>query len=383
MGGLILSVAVLVVVVSIINGFERELRERVMGVLPHIVAESDSGLSRSSVDRVLQAQPYPGLVGLAPYIRGTVLLAAQGKIHGAEVTAVDPESYPQVTDLPRYTHGGALSSLNQERYGIILGARLAAKLGVQPGDNVLVILPLGSVTPAGAIPRQRRFTVVDLFSSQSQIDGHNALISLNAGQRLFRMGTKVHGLQGRLNNLFELEVARTELYRALGRDNVRVRSWVRTQGNLYEAIAVQKVTMFVLLSFLVAVAAFNLVSGLMMIVEQRKNDVAVLRTLGAASGTIIRLFCALGLFLAVSGIVMGILSGAAFALALPVVFNYASQALELNIMSQYFIGYLPVDVRMIDLAWIAAAALGLSLMATIYPAWQASRLLPSRVLAHE
>ena len=176
---------------------------------------------------------------------------------------------------------------------------------------------------------------------------------------------------------------RTELYRALGRDNVRVRSWVRTQGNLYEAIAVQKVTMFVLLSFLVAVAAFNLVSGLMMIVEQRKNDVAVLRTLGAASGTIIRLFCALGLFLAVSGIVMGILSGAAFALALPVVFNYASQALELNIMSQYFIGYLPVDVRMIDLAWIAAAALGLSLMATIYPAWQASRLLPSRVLAHE
>ena len=197
------------------------------------------------------------------------------------------------------------------------------------------------------------------------------------------MGTKVHGLQGRLNNLFELEVARTELYRALGRDNVRVRSWVRTQGNLYEAIAVQKVTMFVLLSFLVAVAAFNLVSGLMMIVEQRKNDVAVLRTLGAASGTIIRLFCALGLFLAVSGIVMGILSGAAFALALPVVFNYASQALELNIMSQYFIGYLPVDVRMIDLAWIAAAALGLSLMATIYPAWQASRLLPSRVLAHE
>ena len=156
MGGLILSVAVLVVVVSIINGFERELRERVMGVLPHIVAESDSGLSRSSVDRVLQAQPYPGLVGLAPYIRGTVLLAAQGKIHGAEVTAVDPEGYPQVTDLPRYTHGGELSSLNQERYGIILGARLAAKLGVQPGDNVLVILPLGSVTPAGAIPRQRR-----------------------------------------------------------------------------------------------------------------------------------------------------------------------------------------------------------------------------------
>jgi len=193
----------------------------------------------------------------------------------------------------------------------------------------------------------------------------------------------VHGVQGRLQDLFNTEPARAALYRGLGEDRVRVRSWMTSQGNLYQAIAVQKLTMFILLSFLVAVAAFNLVSGLMMIVEQRQNDIAVLRTLGSDTASVVWLFCTLGLMLAVGGIAAGLLLGSGIAVALPGLFNGVSAALDLNLMSQYPISYLPVDVRLADLLQVGAAALLLTLAATLYPAWRAARLLPSRVLAHE
>jgi lipoprotein-releasing system permease protein len=381
--GLILSVAVLVVVVSVVNGFERELRQRVMGVLPHIVAESYAGLDPRQVADFVEQGPHAGLLAVAPYVSGTALLAANGQIRGASLTGIEAESYTEVTDLASYTGKDGLASLTEARYGIVLGIRLAAKLNLRVGDDVLVILPVGSVTPAGAIPRQRRFKVVDTFNSQSQLDGQTALVSLASAQRLFRSGAKVHGVQGRLTNLFDINEARQALYQGLGEDRVRVRSWMSTQGNLYQAIAVQKLTMFILLSFLVAVAAFNLVSGLMMIVEQRKNDVAVLRTMGAGSASVLWLFCTLGLVLATGGIVLGVFIGSGLALSLPGLFSYLSQTFDLNLMSQYFISYLPVDVRLADLLQIALAALFLSLCATLYPAWQAARLLPSRVLAHE
>ncbi len=381
--GLILSVAVLVVVLSVVNGFEREMRERILGVLPHIAAESFAGLSASEVQALLAAGPHDGLAGLAPYVSGTVLLVAGDIIQGALVTGVDSRQHGAVTDIPRYTRAGSLQSLDETRYGVIVGAKLAKQLGVDIGDQVLVVLPVGAVTPAGAVPRQRRFTVVDTFDSNSLLDGQQALISLQSAQKLFRTGSRVHGVQGRLVDLFETEPARMALYRELGEDKVRVRSWMTTQGNLYQAIAVQKLTMFILLSFLVAVAAFNLVSGLMMIVEQRKSDVAILRTLGSGSRAVLWLFCTLGVLLSSSGILLGLGVGSALALALPKIYSSVSSAFELNLMSQYFIGYLPVDVRIADLIQVGIAALLLTLFATLYPAWRASRLLPSQVLAHE
>lgn len=381
--GLILSVAVLVVVVSVVNGFERELRERVLGVLPHITAEGYAGLTMPEVTEFLARGPHPGLLALTPYVSGTVLLSANGKIHGAGITGVEPSSYAQVTDLVDYTQAGTLDALRDTRYGIVLGARLANMLALAVGDRVLVVLPVGAVTPAGAVPRQRHFTVVDVFDSQSQLDGQTALISIASAQRLFRTGKRVHGVQGRLADLFQVETPRRILYDQLGEQRVRVRSWMSTHGNLYQAIAVQKLTMFVLLSFLVAVAAFNLVSGLMMIVEQRKNDVAILRTLGTSSGSVLLLFCVLGMILAVSGIALGLAVGVLAAMGLPHLYASVSSLFELDLMTQYFIAYLPVDVRAEDLGQICFAALALALFASIYPAWRAARLLPSRVLAHE
>ncbi len=381
--GLALSVAVLVVVVSVVNGFERELRERVMGVLPHITAEGYAGLTTAEVSQFIANAPYPGLSALAPFVRGTVLLSANGSIQGASITGIDPSSYSQVTDLAQYTQRHTLASLHDTRYSIIVGATLARKLALSIGDQVLVVLPVGAITPAGAVPRQRRFRVVDIFDSQSQSDSQTALISLSSAQRLFRLGDKVHGVQGRLVDLFQIEGPRRLFYDKLGEQRVRVQSWMGTHGNLYQAIAVQKLTMFVLLSFLIAVAAFNLVSGLIMIVEQRKNDIAVLRTLGLGSASILTLFCTLGLALSVSGIAIGLGIGVAIATALPHLYASVSATFELNLMSQYFIAYLPVDVRLADLLQISLGALLLAAFATVYPAWRATRLIPSQVLAHE
>ncbi|XOV81582.1 MAG: FtsX-like permease family protein [bacterium] len=381
--GLILSVAVLVIVLSIVNGFERELRDRVLGVLPHITAQVPAGLQTSQWQALVADQPLAGITALAPYISGTALLAANNRIQGINLTGIDSTTYGQVTDVVKYTRSQGFAALDATPYGIVLGARLARTLELETGDRVLVVLPVGAVTPAGALPRQRRFQVVDIFDSQSQLDGQLALITLSSAEKMFRTVGRVHGVQGRLQDLFLTQGAQNALQEALAGTSVRVRTWMDTHGNLYQAIAVQKMTMFVLLSFLVAVAAFNLVSGLMMIVEQRKNDVAVLRTLGADTRMIMMLFCTLGLLLALSGIVIGILTGSVVAWGLPDVYAVATQWFGLDLMSQYFIAYLPVDVRPADLLQVAVAAFVLTLLATLYPAWRATRLLPSRVLAHE
>jgi len=374
---------VLVIVLSVVNGFERELRERVLGVLPHVTAQGYSSLAPDDVEAFVQGTPYSGIDAIAPYVSGTVLLAAKGKIRGATVTGVEAQSYARVTDIALYTTERSLAVLDTTRYGILLGARLADDLRLKHGDQVLVILPVGAVTPAGAVPRQRRFTVLDTFNSQSQLDGQTAFISLASAQRLFRTGKLVHGVQARLTDLFDTQSAREALYQGFGEQRVRVRSWMSTHGNLYQAIAVQKLTMFILLSFLVGVAAFNLVSGLMMIVEQRKNDVAILRTLGSRGGSVMWLFCSLGVVLASSGIVAGVIAGVGIAWSLPYIYSGLSGAFGVDLMTQYFIAYLPVDVRVQDILQISGAALALAIVATVYPARRAARMLPSRVLAHE
>ena len=222
-----------------------------------------------------------------------------------------------------------------------------------------------------------------VFTSDSQLDGQAVFTNLKAGQVLFRTGDSVHGVQGRLADLFEFGAAGKFLESHLRNTGARISSWMRTYGPLYRAIAVQKLTMFVLLSFLVGVAAFNLVSGLVMIVEQRKNDVAVLRTLGARSPTLLMLFVLVGLSVAIVGVLMGLLLGVALAQALPGLFSWLNQQLDAGLMSQYFISYLPVDVRLNDLAQVGLASTVIALLATIYPAWRATRLLPSQVLAQE
>lgn len=378
--GLALSVAVLVIVVSVINGFERELEERVLGVLPHLTVQGRSPLPRDDED-VAALERLRGVAGVAPVIEGTGLAAVSDRVSGVLIAGIDPEQHSRVSDYAR--HLSSAPNLAPGDYSVILGIGVARALGVAEGDDVTLVLPAATVTPAGLYPRQKRFQVTGILRSQSEVDGRAAYVHLADAQKLFRLGERVHGYQLRLEDLFQADAVAGSAVARLGPERVSARSWMRTHGNLYRAIGVQKSTMFVLLSFLVAVAAFNLVSTLVMVVNQRSGDVAILRTLGSGTGTIVGAFVLLGVLLGGLGVIVGAGLGSAVAMSLPWLYASITQALELDLMNQYFVSYLPVQVRPGDLTGIVGTALVLCVFSTFYPAWRAATLAPSRVLSNE
>ena len=383
--GLALSIAVLVVVLSVVNGFERELRERVFGVLPHAGLWGDQPFV-PSVLKASKVTAVPGVLAAVPIVQGSALAVAGDAVQGVLLTGAEPAAYRHVSGMESFlgpTGATTLDALRPGGFGVILGARLAARLGVGVGDSVRLMLPLGSLTLAGMLPRQKRFQVVALLRSGSELDARAAFIHLADAQRLFRLGGQVHGYQLRLADLDAANALAGQAVRRLGEDRFFARTWQHSHGNLHRAIGAQKATLFVLLAFLVGVAAFNLVSTLIMTVEQRGADIAILKTMGAASAPLIGCFVLLGALIGVVGILIGIAFGTAVATGLPAVFAWINEGLNLDLMSQYFISYLPVDIWPSDLARIATVSFTLCVACTLYPAWRAARLLPSRVLAHE
>jgi lipoprotein-releasing system permease protein len=378
--GLALSVAVLVVVVSVINGFERELERRVFGVLPHVTVYGRSPLQDSPADRDTLAA-IQGVSGVAPFVQGAGLAAVADRVAGVLILGIDPASQDAVSAYRDHVREDVV--LQPDSYRVVLGAGVAARLGVGMGDRVTLVLPAATVTPAGVFPRQKTFEVAGLLRSQSEVDARAAYVHIADAARLFRLGDRVHGYQLRAENLFAADAIAASATARLGRERVMAQAWTRTHGNLYRAIGVQKSTMFILLSFLVAVAAFNLVSTLVMVVNQRSGDVAILRTLGGGSGTVVGAFVLLGILLGGAGICVGAAAGAGLAQALPPLYDWVSSALSLDLMNQYFVNYLPVEVRLADLTGIVGTAFVLCLLSTLYPAWRASALAPARVLAHE
>ena len=383
--GLALSVAVLVMVLSVVNGFERELRERVFGVLPHAGLWGDQPFVPSTL-QASQLTASPGVLGAVPIVQGSALAVAGDQVQSLLLTGAEPTAYRRVSGMEPFLEAAGtatLDALEPGGFGVILGARLAARLGVGVGDPVRLMLPLGSLTLAGMLPRQKRFRVVALLRSGSELDARAAFIHLADAQRLFRLGGQVHGYQLRLADLDAANALAGQAVRRLGEDRFFARTWQHSHGNLHRAIGAQKATLFVLLAFLVGVAAFNLVSTLIMTVEQRGADIAILKTMGAASAPLIGCFVLLGALIGSVGILIGVAFGTAVAAGLPAVFAWINDGMNLDLMSQYFISYLPVDIWPSDLARIATVSFILCVACTLYPAWRAARLLPSRVLAHE
>ena len=383
--GLALSVAVLVVVLSVVNGFERELRERVFGVLPHAGLWGDQPFVPSTLE-ASKLTAVPGVLAAVPIVQGSALAVAGDAVQGVLLTGAEPAAYRHVSGMESFlgpTGATTLDALRPGGFGVILGARLASRLGVGVGDPVRLMLPLGSLTLAGMLPRQKRFQVVALLRSGSELDARAAFIHLADAQRLFRLGGKAHGYQLRLVDLDAANALAGQAVRRLGEDRFFARTWQHSHGNLHRAIGAQKATLFVLLAFLVGVAAFNLISTLIMTVEQRGADIAILKTMGAASAPLIGCFVLLGALIGVVGILIGVACGTAVAAGLPAVFAWVNDGLNLDLMSQYFISYLPVAIWPSDLARIATVSFTLCVACTLYPAWRAARLLPSRVLAHE
>lgn len=378
--GLGLSVAVLVIVVSVINGFEQELKSRVFGLLPHLSFYGRDGLESSAEDLNL-LRAIPGVGGAEKFVQGVGLAAITDEVASVVITGIEPGRYDRVSDLFQFLPDDV--QLLPGEFGLLLGAGVAQELDVEVADRVSLVLPSATVTPAGLFPRQKRFVVKGIIRSSSELDARAAYIHLDDARRLFRLGKRVHGYQLRLDDLFSAAQIAAVGMDSLGRDRVFARTWMRSHGNLFRAIGVQKTTMFVLLSFLVAVAAFNLVSTLVMVVDQRSGDVAIMRTLGSDTGTVVGAFVMLGATLGVVGVGLGLLTGSAIALALPALYSWITNSFGLDLMNQYFVSYLPVQVRLADLAGISITALVLCILSTLYPALRAAGLRPSEVLAHE
>ncbi|GAB5414052.1 MAG: lipoprotein-releasing ABC transporter permease subunit [Congregibacter sp.] len=381
--GMMLGVASLIVVLSVMNGFGAELRGRILALVPHAYVELLPGEPLS--ERLVlaeQLETLPEVVAATPFQRETVLLSGSFRQQGAVMFGLDPAVQSRVTDLDRYMLRGDLAAL-EEGFSVVLGVTLARNLGVIPGDTVRVVLPQLTTTPLGVFPRSRSLTVVGLFEVGAQQDAQLAYVSLDTADRLLR-GRSVQGLQLRLNDMMAASSVAVDVLPAAG-EGARVVPWMETQGTLFRAVRMEKITVAILLLSVVLVAAFNIVSTLAMAVAEKRSDIAVLRTMGATPGEISRIFVTQGLGLACLGIAGGALAGIALASNIGTLVDSVERLFGQRLFDPqvYYISSLPSQLQMMDVLWVVLSALMLSLLATLYPAWRASRIAPAEVLRYE
>lgn len=382
--GMVLGVATLITVLSVMNGFAGELRQRILSLVPHGYIQPVQGSLADWRDLADSVRGQPGVTGVAPFIDAQVILAGPRQLQGARLTAVDPVLEPEVSRMAESLLAGDLAASLEQPFSIVLGTALAAALEVGPGDEVEVTLPRLTVTPLGTFPRTKRLQVSGLFRVNAQPDSQQAYVSLETGQRLLARGAAVDGLQVATRDLMAAPEILDGLAAGLP-EGLQVSNWTQSQGSLFRAVRMEKLMVALLLLSVVAVAAFNIVSTLVMSVAEKRGDIAVLRTLGARAGGIVAIFVAHGLGLALLGIGVGVLLGVVISLQVARV-TAALEAwfgVKLFDPAVYFISELPAQLLWSDVVAVVVAALVLSLLATLYPAWRASRIAPAEVLRYE
>lgn len=382
--GMALGIASLITVLSVMNGFAGELRDRILSLVPHLQVEATEGHLKhwpALADSILLRD---AVQGVAPYIESKVLLSSGRSVRGSIVSAIDPRAEATVSEVSQHMQRGDLQALADERYSIVIGALQARILNVDLGDTVEITVPRLTVTPMGSFPRRKRFTVVGIFEVGAELDSSQAYINLEAGQKLFGMHQAVEGLRVRLTDLFAAPSFAAQLQQELG-ETVEVRDWGRSQGSLFAAIRMEKVMMTVLLLSVVAVAAFNIISTLTMAVTEKRSDIAVLRTMGARASSVMAIFVSQGLLLALVGIALGVVVGVTLALNISEVTLFVERLFGTKLFNPqvYFISDLPSRLMWQDVAVVAGLALLLSLLATLFPAWRATRIAPAEVLRYE
>ncbi|MGA6104321.1 lipoprotein-releasing ABC transporter permease subunit [Pseudomonas solani] len=384
--GLALGVLVMILVLSVMNGFDREMRERVLGMVPHATIESATPINdwQALADKV-RAQP--GIAAVAPFTQMQGLLTNNGKVQKVLVNAVDPVLEGQVSIIDDYFKLGDLASLRAGEFGIVIGDKAATKLGVGMGDKVTFVLPEVAVTPAGVFPRMKRFTVVGIFHvGAGELDGALAVANIKDTARLHRWKPdQVQGLRLKLDDLFQAPRVAWQIAGQLKGEDFYARDWTRTHGNLYQAIRMEKTMIGLLLLLIVAVAAFNIISTLVMVVTDKKGDIAILRTLGATPGQIMGIFMVQGTVIGVVGTAIGCVLGILAALNVSAAISWLEDVLGHKFLSAdvYFIDYLPSQLMLEDVVLVCGAALVLSFFATLYPAWRAARTQPAEALRYE
>ncbi|WP_404362061.1 lipoprotein-releasing ABC transporter permease subunit [Marinobacter sp.] len=381
--GLMLGVAVLIIVLSVMNGFDRELKQRILGMVPHAVIRGDEVLEDwQRVDRI--ATEHASVIAAAPFVQGQGMVTGGGNVRGILLNGVLPEEERAVSIIEDHMIEGELGNLKPGEFGIIVGKLMAASLRLQIGDKVTVVMPEATVTPAGVLPRLKRFTVKGVFSVGAELDGNYTLVHMADAATLMRTGGKAHGVRLLLDDLFKApRVAREVAQDMSGR--FLVSDWTRTHGNLFQAIRMEKTMIGLLLMFIVAVAAFNIVSTLVMVVTDKKADIAILRTMGATPGRIMRIFIVQGAVIGIVGTLVGMTLGVLGAMNISSFISWLEAVLGHQFLSAdvYFISYLPSHLQWQDVFIITGAGLAMSLLATIYPAWRASRVDPAEALRYE
>jgi lipoprotein-releasing system permease protein len=383
--GLALGVAALIVVLSVMNGFHKELRERILGVVSHVQVSSDSGELADWLTVLQNAARHPQVRAAAPYVQQQGMLSFDGQVRGTMVRGILPEAEDKVADFARHMRLGRLDLLQPGEFGMVLGSELARALRVRHGDKLTLLAPQGLVTPAAVLPRIKQFRVVGIFEAgMYEFDSGLALIHLQDAQALYRMEDRVSGVRLKLDDLFAAPRVGRELLRLLGTD-AWTSDWTRSHANFFRAVEIEKRMMFLILLLIVAVAAFNIVSTLVMAVQDKRADIAILRTLGASPGSIMGIFVVQGTLIGVVGLAAGIAGGVALALNIDVVVPALERALGLRFLAKdvYYISDLPSDLHWSDVWTIGGVSFLLTLLATLYPSWRASRTQPAEALRYE
>jgi lipoprotein-releasing system permease protein len=383
MAGIALGVAALIVVLSVMNGFQEELRNRILSVASHVevrgmpVLADDDAVARTALAD-------PRVRAAAPYVLGQAMLSAGGANRGALVRGVDPAREGAVADIGRHMRAGTLEALKPGAFGIVLGADLARSLGLRLGDPVVVITPQGTFTAAGTLPRVKSFTVVGVFEvGMYEFDSGLALIDLDDAKKLYRL-PGASGVRLKLADLYAAPRVARDLAGRLPVD-AEVRDWTQSHANFFRAVQIEKRVMFIILTLIIAVAAFNIVSAQVMTVTDKQADIAILRTMGAAPSSITAIFVIQGALTGIIGTLLGVVGGVLLALNVGTVVPAIERALSVQFLDKtvYYISELPSDLQAGDVVTIAAIALALALVATVYPAWRASKVNPAEALRYE
>ena len=383
--GIILGVMALIIVLSVMNGFEKEVRDRILNMISHITVAGYDGKLKDWQSVVEKVKKNPEVVGTAPYISAEGMLIYKREVHGAMFRGVDPPLEKSVSRVADHMVQGKLADLQPGKFNIILGQDLAFRLGVDVGDKITMVTPSANITPAGVLPRLKRFTVSGIFKvGFYEYDSAVGLINLDDAARVFRMDDSVSGVQVQVKNLFEVasvvQQLKTEYLM-----NYWVKDWSYYHANWFRAVKMEKTMISLLLFLIILVAAINIVSSLIMVVTDKRSDIAILRTLGAKTQTITRIFVIQGSVIGVAGTLLGTLFGVIISLNLESIYTWLEHVLHRQLIdgSVYLISTLPSDLHWDQVLWISAASMITSVLATIIPARRASKTQPAEALRYE
>ncbi|MFC3110429.1 lipoprotein-releasing ABC transporter permease subunit [Undibacterium arcticum] len=384
MAGIALGVAALIVVLSVMNGFQKDVRDRMLSVLAHIEVFDAQGAMNNWQATAKEAFTDKEVKGAAPYVEAQVMLTREDTLRGAMIRGVLPDEEPKVSDVARQMRAGKLSDLKAGEFNIILGIELARAMHARVGDKVAMLAPQGQVTPAGVIPRLKQFTVVGIFEAgHYEFDSSLAFIHLNDAEKMFQIEAP-SGLRLKIEDMQRAPQVAFDLSKILSGD-VLIRDWSQQNSNWFAAVQTEKRMMFIILTLIIAVAAFNLVSTLVMTVTDKQADIAILRTLGASPRSIMKIFMIQGALVGLVGTAAGIGFGVLVALNVDVIVPFIEHLLGVQFLpkSIYLISELPSDLRLPDVLKIGGIAVVLAFVATLYPSWSASRVNPAEALRYE